>query len=147
MSRQSFCWRDALDCSDTRVKKFCIAAPLQLDIRACAHSPLGSSEWKRAARRSTSPSWEAAGLPQQPFYLYSKAQLSANFEAYRAGMSDLDHIIGYAVKANNNLAIMQHLCSAGSGAVLVSGNELKLAKAAGFDTTKCVAGAVPMAAS
>jgi diaminopimelate decarboxylase len=79
---------------------------------------------------------EAAGLPQQPMYLYSKAKLTANFKSYEEAFGDLEHIIGYAVKANNNLPIMQHLQSLGSGAVLVSGNELKLAMQAGFDTTK-----------
>ena len=43
----------------------------------------------------------------------------------------------YAVKANNNLPILRHLSGLGSGAVLVSGNELKLAMAAGFDPTRC----------
>lgn len=42
----------------------------------------------------------------------------------------------YAVKANNNLHILKHLQSLGSGAVLVSGNELHLAVAAGFDPTR-----------
>lgn len=78
-----------------------------------------------------------AGVPQQPMYLYSKAKLTANFEAYRDALGDLPHIIGYAVKANNNVPMMRHLCGIGSGAVLVSGNELQVAKAAGFDTTKC----------
>ena len=78
-----------------------------------------------------------AGLPQQPAYLYSKNKLTENFEAYESAFGDLPHIIGYAVKANNNLSLMKHLCSMGSGAVLVSGNELKLAMQAGFDTTKC----------
>jgi len=78
-----------------------------------------------------------AGLPQQPMYLYSKAKLEANYRAYQEAMEELPYIIGYAVKANNNLAIMKHLQGLGSGAVLVSGNELKLAQAAGFDTTKC----------
>ena len=80
----------------------------------------------------------AAGQPQQPAYLYSKNKLTANFTAYREAMGDLPHIIGYAVKANNNLSMMKHLRELGSGAVLVSGNELKLAMQAGFDTTKCV---------
>lgn len=70
-------------------------------------------------------------------YLYSKAKLTANFNSYKEAFGDLPHIIGYAVKANNNLPIMKHLQSLGSGAVLVSGNELKLAMAGGFDTTKC----------
>ena len=43
----------------------------------------------------------------------------------------------YAVKANNNLPVLRHLQGLGSGAVLVSGNELKLAIAAGFDPTRC----------
>jgi diaminopimelate decarboxylase len=81
---------------------------------------------------------KAAGIPQQPMYLYSKAKLTANYNAYKDAFGDLPHVIGYAVKANNNLPIMKHLRSLGSGAVLVSGNELKLAMAAGFDTTKCV---------
>ena len=48
----------------------------------------------------------------------------------------MEHILCYAVKANNNLRIMEHLRSLGSGAVLVSGNELHLAMAAGFDPTR-----------
>lgn len=80
---------------------------------------------------------KASGIPQQPMYLYSKAKLTANYNSYKEAFGDLPHIIGYAVKANNNLRIMQHLQSLGSGAVLVSGNELKLAVAGGFDTTKC----------
>jgi diaminopimelate decarboxylase len=51
-------------------------------------------------------------------------------------LQGLEHILCYAVKANNNLRIMEHLQSLGSGAVLVSGNELHLAMAAGFDPTR-----------
>jgi diaminopimelate decarboxylase len=40
------------------------------------------------------------------------------------------------VKANNNLRILELLRGLGSGAVLVSGNELRLALAAGFDPTR-----------
>ncbi|KAF9611585.1 hypothetical protein IFM89_033589 [Coptis chinensis] len=50
----------------------------------------------------------------------------------------LDSIIGYAIKANNNLKILQHLRTLGRGAVLVSGNELRLALRAGFDPTRCI---------
>jgi hypothetical protein len=41
-------------------------------------------------------------------------------------------------QANNNLVIMKQLAKLGSGAVLVSGNELKLAMAAGFDPSRSV---------
>jgi hypothetical protein len=70
-------------------------------------------------------------VPESPFYLYSQDRITANFKAYKAALEGLDHIIGYAVKANNNYKIMQHLQQLGSGAVLVSGNELKMAIKAG----------------
>lgn len=73
-----------------------------------------------------------------PFYLYSQPQLTANFTAYKDALEGVDAIIGYAVKANNNLRIMQHLQKLGSGCVLVSGNELKVALAAGFDPERAV---------
>lgn len=72
----------------------------------------------------------------RPIYLYSKPQLTRNYSAYTEALEGLDSIIGYAVKANNNLKILQHLKSLGSGAVLVSGNELKLALHAGFDPSR-----------
>jgi len=79
-----------------------------------------------------------AQVPESPFYLYSKERIADNYRAYQAALTGLDSIIGYAVKANNNLKIMQHLRSLGSGAVLVSGNELRLAMAAGFDPSRTV---------
>ena len=75
-------------------------------------------------------------MPESPFYLYSQARVVANINAYRKALEGLNYIIGYAVKANNNFKIMQLLQGQGSGAVLVSGNELKLAMAAGFDPSK-----------
>ena len=75
-------------------------------------------------------------MPDSPFYLYSKNRITANFKAYAAALEGLEHFVGYAVKANNNLPIMRHLQSLGSGAVLVSGNELQAAEAAGFDTIR-----------
>ncbi|KAL3700307.1 hypothetical protein R1sor_018329 [Riccia sorocarpa] len=72
------------------------------------------------------------------FYLYSKPQLSRNYQAYEQALEGLNSIIGYAIKANNNYKILQHFASLGSGAVLVSGQELKLALEAGFDPTRCV---------
>lgn len=72
-----------------------------------------------------------------PFYLYSREVITRNYKAYEAALQGLNSIVGYAIKANNNLLLMQHLQQLGSGAVLVSGNELRLAVAAGFDTTRC----------
>ncbi|KAJ7978339.1 Diaminopimelate decarboxylase [Quillaja saponaria] len=55
-------------------------------------------------------------VDRRPFYLYSKPQITRNFEAYRDALEgQLD-----------------------CGAVLVSGNELRLALRAGFDPTRCI---------
>jgi diaminopimelate decarboxylase len=73
---------------------------------------------------------------KRPFYLYSKPQLTRNVEAYKEALEGLDSIIGYAVKANNNLKILEHFKGLGCGAVLVSGNELRLVLRAGFDPSR-----------
>ncbi|WCJ38133.1 Diaminopimelate decarboxylase 1 chloroplastic [Euphorbia peplus] len=77
-------------------------------------------------------------VEKRPFYLYSKPQITRNLEAYKDALEGLSSIIGYAIKANNNLKILEHLRMLGCGAVLVSGNELRLALRAGFDPTKCI---------
>ena len=66
-------------------------------------------------------------VPESPFYLYSKQQITTNYNAYLEAIEGLNAIIGYAIKANNNLAILKHLQELGSCAVLVSGNELCIA--------------------
>ncbi|KAK2966012.1 hypothetical protein RJ640_017090 [Escallonia rubra] len=74
-------------------------------------------------------------VERRPFYLYSKPQITRNLVAYKEALEGLNSIIGYAIKANNNLKILEHLRKLGCGAVLVSGNELRLALRAGFDPT------------
>jgi diaminopimelate decarboxylase len=73
-----------------------------------------------------------------PVYIYSKERIRRNYTAYKEALEGLDSIIGYAVKANNNLKIVEYLRELGSGAVLVSGNELALAIRAGFDPTRTI---------
>ncbi|KAK7245128.1 hypothetical protein RIF29_39963 [Crotalaria pallida] len=78
-------------------------------------------------------------VERRPFYLYSKPQITRNVEAYSDALQGLKgSVIGYAIKANNNLKILEHLRGLGCGAVLVSGNELRLALRAGFDPTRCI---------
>jgi hypothetical protein len=77
---------------------------------------------------------------KRPFYLYSKSQLTRNYAAYAEALQGTQYIVGYAVKANNNLKILEHLRGMGSSAVLVSGNELQLAMRAGFDPTRFAPG-------
>ena len=77
-------------------------------------------------------------IPESPFYLYSLTQITENYSAYQTALEGIESIIGYAIKANNNLTILKHLRELGSGAVLVSGNELRIALAAGFDPKRTV---------
>ena len=77
-------------------------------------------------------------IPESPFYLYSLTQIIENYKAYATALEGIESIIGYAIKANNNLTILKHLRELGSGAVLVSGNELRIALAAGFDPKRTV---------
>lgn len=77
-------------------------------------------------------------VAERPFYLYSRDRVTTSYTAYAEALHDMESIVCYAVKANNNLHIMKHLQGLGAGAVLVSGNELKFAQAAGFDTTRTV---------
>jgi len=72
-------------------------------------------------------------VAESPFYLYSLGQIKKNYQDYALALQSLKSIIGYAIKANNNFHILKHLQQMGSGAVLVSGNELKLALMAGFE--------------
>lgn len=75
-------------------------------------------------------------VPESPFYLYSQKAITENYQAYVNALQGMSSLVSYAIKANNNLAIVKHLQQLGAGATLVSGNELKLALIAGFDAKK-----------
>ena len=79
-----------------------------------------------------------AMLQHTPFFLYSKLQIKRNYDSYARALEGLDSVIGYAIKANNNLQLLRLLQEYGSGAVVVSGNELRLALRAGFDPARIV---------
>ncbi|MBU2510624.1 diaminopimelate decarboxylase [bacterium] len=72
-------------------------------------------------------------IPNSPIYLYSLNRILENYKAYKEALDGIPSIISYALKANSNLTIARHLREAGASATLVSGNELKIAMAAGFD--------------
>lgn len=73
---------------------------------------------------------------ETPFYLYSLSKLEENFSLYQRAVEGIDATIGYAIKANNNLALCQRLASLGAGAVVVSVDELAHAFRAGFPAEK-----------
>ena len=66
-----------------------------------------------------------------PCYVYSRAALTAAFEAYRRALAGRSARICYAVKANSNLAILNLFARLGAGFDIVSGGELARVLVAG----------------
>jgi len=73
-----------------------------------------------------------------PTYVYSKAQLLANFDGYAKPCAGRDALVCYAMKANSNLAILDLLAKQGAGFDIVSGGELQRVIAAGGDPGKVI---------
>ena len=71
-----------------------------------------------------------------PCFIYSKAALEQNYQAYRKAFEDHPHLICYAVKANSNLAVLNVLSKLGAGFDIVSSGELDRVIAAGGDPRK-----------
>jgi diaminopimelate decarboxylase len=72
-----------------------------------------------------------------PFYCYSAATLERHFKVF-SGALPAGSLVAYAVKANDNLAVLKLLASLGAGADVVSGGELAKALAAGIPASKIV---------
>ncbi|TFW27843.1 diaminopimelate decarboxylase [Massilia horti] len=87
---------------------------------------------------------ESTPLPQiadafgTPTYVYSKAALLENFNAYANACKGRDALVCYAMKANSNLAILDLLAREGAGFDIVSGGELLRVIAAGGDPGKVI---------
>jgi diaminopimelate decarboxylase len=77
-------------------------------------------------------------VPESPFYLYSLDRITRNYQSYTRALDGMSAIVAFAVKANSNLFIINRLREMGSGAVLVSENELRLAAEAGFDPKRTI---------
>ena len=71
-----------------------------------------------------------------PCFIYSKAALEQNYQAYEKAFEGHSHLICYAVKANSNLGVLNVLAKLGAGFDIVSGGELDRVIAAGGDTKK-----------
>ncbi len=72
-------------------------------------------------------------VSRTPFYLYSGQEIRKSFADYKNALAELPAVISYAVKANGNLHILSLLRKLGCWATLVSGGEIHLALAAGFE--------------
>lgn len=72
-----------------------------------------------------------------PLYVYSAGTILDHYRRLNAALSEIDHLICYAVKANSNRAILRLLASEGAAFDIVSGGELFRVRAAGGDPEKC----------
>lgn len=66
-----------------------------------------------------------------PCYVYSWTAIEERFRAYEAAFGARPHRVCYAVKANDNLSLLQGLARLGAGFDIVSGGELARVLAAG----------------
>jgi diaminopimelate decarboxylase len=67
-----------------------------------------------------------------PFYCYSTATLERHYQVFADAFADVKALVCYAMKANSNQAVIKTLAALGAGADVVSGGELKRARAAGI---------------
>lgn len=72
-----------------------------------------------------------------PLYVYSKATITDHFNRLHAALSELDHMICYAVKANSNLSVLSLVSGQGGGFDIVSAGELFRVEKAGGDPSNC----------
>jgi diaminopimelate decarboxylase len=73
-----------------------------------------------------------------PFYCYSEDAITDRYNAYVSAFAGQDVDICYAMKANDNLAILSNFAALGAGADVVSGGELERALAAGIAPSKII---------
>lgn len=69
---------------------------------------------------------------ETPFYVYSLGQVRQAWRAWEVAAAGLPALLGYAVKANHNPALLRHLAAWGAGAVVASDLELEHALGCGF---------------
>ena len=72
-----------------------------------------------------------------PLYVYSAGTILDHYGRLDAALSEIDHLICYAVKANSNRAVLNLLSRGGAGFDIVSGGELFRVLEAGGDPRKC----------
>ena len=73
-----------------------------------------------------------------PFYCYSTATLERHYRVFAEAFAGLPTLVCYAMKANSNQSVLRTLAKLGAGADVVSGGELKRARAAGIAPEKIV---------
>ena len=82
-----------------------------------------------------------------PFYCYSTATLARHYKVFAGAFADVSALVCYAMKANSNQAVIRTLAKLGAGADVVSGGELKRARAAGIPPDKIMFSGIGKTAS
>ena len=72
-----------------------------------------------------------------PVYVYSAQTIVDHYRRLDAALSELDHEVCFALKANSNLAVIGLVAQQGAGFDIVSGGELYRVLKAGGDSAKC----------
>src|SRR4051812_4552687 len=73
-----------------------------------------------------------------PFYCYSSATLTRHYNVFASHFADVDAKVCFAVKSNDNLAVLATFAQLGAGADVVSGGEIRKVLAAGFKPSDIV---------
>ena len=73
-----------------------------------------------------------------PFYCYASATMVDLYGRFAAALEGTRALICYALKANDNLAVIQSFARLGAGADVVSEGELRFARAAGVPAERIV---------
>src|SRR5947209_16106034 len=77
-----------------------------------------------------------ADAVRTPFYCYSTATLERHYRVFAGAFADVKSLVCYSLKANSNQSVLKTLAKLGAGADVVSGGELKRARAAGIAPDK-----------
>jgi diaminopimelate decarboxylase len=81
---------------------------------------------------------EIAGAVETPFYCYSSATIERHYRVFSEALAGARAQICYAMKANSNQGVLKTLARLGSGMDVVSGGELRRARAAGVPGDKII---------
>jgi diaminopimelate decarboxylase len=73
-----------------------------------------------------------------PLYVYSQRTLTRHFLELDRAMSQVEHLICFALKSNSNQSVLRTIANLGGGFDIVSGGELQRVLAAGGDPRQCV---------
>jgi len=89
-------------------------------------------------RAGSVPLSELAGRFGTPLFVYDLDHVEARYRLIEEAFRGMRPLVAYSVKANGNLAVLQHLASLGAGADIVSQGELVRARRAGIPASRTV---------